>query len=117
MPSFDCDGKAGAVVFAQYGPIGSNVIVIAGSTVMLMVVGLAHSPALGVKVYNVVPGIAEENAGDQVPEMPSIEVAGNGLGPFWQIELIAAKVGVMIGVIITGMVIGLAHCPGSGVKT
>ena len=51
-----------------------------------MVVGVPHSPASGVNVYVVVPGVAVLIvAGFQVPFMLFVEVVGNaGAAEFWQ---------------------------------
>ena len=45
-----------------------------GFTVMVIVVVVAHNPAVGVKVYKVVDALFK--AGDQVPVMPLLEVVG-----------------------------------------
>ena len=41
---------------------------------MVIVVVVAHNPAVGVKVYNVVAELFK--AGDQVPVMPLVDVVG-----------------------------------------
>ena len=81
-----------------------------------MVVVVAHTPPPGVNVYVVGPTLAEENAGDQLPEMPSMDVPGKGFAEFWQIGPIAAKVGVTGSVTKIVIGYGFAHCPGSGVN-
>jgi predicted peroxiredoxin len=44
---------------------------------MLIVVVVAHNPAVGVKVYVCVPSVVVEiTAGDQVPVIPFVEVVG-----------------------------------------
>ena len=61
-------------------------------TVIVSVVGFAHSPGSGVKVYKVV--IVLSSAGLQVPLIPSLEVVGKGAktAPL-QIPPTAIKVG------------------------
>ncbi len=56
-------------------------------------------------------------AGDQVPVIPLSDVTGNGgtVEPE-QIGAIAAKVGVTTGVTVISIVVGVAHCPASGVN-
>jgi hypothetical protein len=58
------------------------------------------------------------NAGDQVPVIPLIDVAGNtGAAVPEQIGAIVAKVGVTPGIIvISSVVTAVAHCPAAGVK-
>ena len=52
-----------------------------------------------------------------MPVIPLIDVVGNtGAAVPEQIGAIAAKVGFMFGVIVTSIVVGVAHCPASGVK-
>ena len=46
----DVSGKAGAVLFKQSGPIGSNTGVTEDAMVILIVTGTLHKPAAGVKV-------------------------------------------------------------------
>ena len=83
-------------------------------TVTVVVAVLAHCPALGVKVYVVVCVLSM--AGDHVPGIPSIELAGNESGSPAQIAEIGANV-VVVGVFtVTVIVAVLAHCPALGVK-
>lgn len=58
------------------------------------------------------------NAGDQVPVIPLIDVAGNtGEAVPEQIGAIVAKVGVTPGIIVISNVdTAVAHCPAAGVK-
>ena len=57
-------------------------------------------------------------AGDQVPEIPLLEVSGNvGAVVFKQIAPIASKIGVTVGLTVTSSVCVVAHCPAFGVKT
>ena len=56
-------------------------------------------------------------AGDQVPAIPLLEVAGNaGAVLFRQISPITSKVGVVAGVTLIVMLTGTAQMPASGVK-
>ena len=50
IPLLEVNGSAGAVAFKQISPITSKVGVVAGVTLILMVTGVAHTPASGVKV-------------------------------------------------------------------
>ena len=56
-------------------------------------------------------------AGDQAPVIPLSDVTGNtGAAVPEQIGEMAAKVGVTFGVTVISIVVGVAHCPASGVK-
>ena len=56
-------------------------------------------------------------AGDQVPAIPLLEVAGNaGAVLFRQISPITSKAGVVAGVTLIVMLTGTAQMPASGVK-
>lgn len=63
---------------------------------MFSVVVVPHWPALGVNVYVLVPAVAVLMVdGDQVPEIPLVEVAGSvGAVAPWHKGPMAAKVGV-----------------------
>ena len=74
IPFVEVVGRAGIAAPTQNGPTGVNVGVIFGFTVTVMVVGVAHCPAAGVKVYVVVAVLF--TAGDQVPMIPFVEVVG-----------------------------------------
>ena len=74
---FEAAGKLGAAAFKHNGPIDAKVGVTGASTVMLRVVEIAHCPALGVKVYVVVPAVAVLTAGLHVPVIPLLDVVGN----------------------------------------
>ena len=50
IPLLEVAGNAGAVLLRQISPITSKVGVVAGVTLILMVTGVAHTPASGVKV-------------------------------------------------------------------
>jgi len=56
-------------------------------------------------------------AGLQLPVIPLTDVNGNtGATEFRQSEPNGLKVGVTSGLIVTVIVVGVAHCPASGVK-
>ena len=74
MPLLDVVGKETNVEPEQIGATCVNNGVTFGLTVMVMVAVVAHKPAVGINVYNVV--VALFNAGDQVPVMPLVEVVG-----------------------------------------
>ena len=76
----DVLGKIGGASLAQIGSIASNVGTVPGLTVISKVVISAHCPALGVKVYVVVPGLAVLTAGDHVPVIPLPDVEGSDGG-------------------------------------
>src|SRR4030095_5866057 len=86
MPLVDVPGNAGAVLFWQSGPTCVNAGVICVVITTSIVAVAAHWPAVGVKVYVVVPNVAVLIvAGLQVPVMPLVDVAGNaGAVLFWQ---------------------------------
>jgi hypothetical protein len=108
-------GRPGAVEFRHSGPIAAKVGVTFWLTVIINVVDVAHCPAVGVKVYVVVAVLF--NAGDQVPVMPLVDVAGNAerAAPE-QIGSTAAKVGVTFWLTVIVNVVDVAHCPAVGVK-
>ena len=62
-------------------------------TMIVIVVELAQSPAVGVNVYNVVAVLL--TAGDQEPVIPFKDVVGNEIDPPEQIGEIWLKVGVV----------------------
>jgi hypothetical protein len=64
-----------------------------GFTVTVMVVVLAHCPDDGVNVYTVVAWVFI--VGDQVPEMPLVEVVGSENVPLKQIAGICVKAGLI----------------------
>ena len=115
MPSLDVRGSGFKVPPEQIGATTLNVGRMFGLTVMVKVVVVAHSPAVGVKVYVVVAVLL--SAGDQVPVMPSLEVVGNAasVAPE-QIGATALNVGRMFGLTVMVKVAIVAHCPAVGVK-
>jgi hypothetical protein len=108
IPLVEVVGSVGNVVLIQIGLIAVKVGVTKGVIVILSVVGFAHCPALGVKVYVVVAlGL---NAGFHVPEMPLVEVAGSGLTAVpIQYGPKTGKVGVIRGFIVMVTVVVVAH--------
>jgi hypothetical protein len=88
--------------------------VVRGLTVTVMVVVVAHCPAVGVKVYVVVDVLFI--AGLQVPVIPLLDVLGSVNVPPLQIGATCVNVGVIRGLMITVMVVVVAHCPTDGVK-
>ena len=79
IPLFDVVGNvAAAVVFWQRGPICVNVAVTCGLMVIFTVAVVAHWPAVGVKMHELVPAFAVLMiAGFQVPVTPLLEVVAN----------------------------------------
>jgi hypothetical protein len=116
IPLFEVVGNTGAVAPEQIAATGVNVGVIFGLTVTVNVVVVAHSPAVGVKVY--VPVVVLSTvAGLQVPVMPLFEVVGStGTVAPEQIEAIGVNVGVIFGLTVTVNIVVVAHSPAVGVK-
>ncbi len=77
MELFDVVGNATNVAPEQIGLTCVKVGVVFGVTVIVIVtvVVVTHCPAVGVKVYVVVPKLL--TAGDHVPVIPLFEVVGN----------------------------------------
>ena len=115
IPLSDVDGNTGAAVPEQIGAITAKVGVKVGVIVTSIVV-VAHWPASGVNVY--VPlMVLFTTAGDQVPVIPLSDIVGStGAEVPEQIGAMAAKVGVTFGVIVTSIVVVVAHWPASGMK-
>ena len=116
MPLVDVVGSGDKAAPAQIGATALNVgMVLAGLTVMVSVVPMAHCPAFGVKVYWVVAVLL--SAGDQLPVMPLVEVVGNGDNvPPAQIGATGLKVAVVGLFTVMLKVVPCAHCPTFGVK-
>ena len=95
-----------------------NVGVIFGFTITVNVVGVAHNPAVGVKVY--VPEVWSFTiAGLHVPVIPLSDELGNaGIVPPAQIVSNVPKlnVGVIFGFTVTENVAVIAHSPAVGVN-
>ena len=111
IPLLEVNGSTGAVAFRQSGPMASKTGVTEAAMVMSTVTGTLHKPAVGVKVYGVVPAILVLiTAGDQVPVIPLLEVSGKvGAVVFRQIAPIASKAGATVGVTVTSSVCVVAH--------
>lgn len=73
-----------------------------GFTVTVNVAPVAHEPAAGVNVYVVVAVLFA--AGDHVPLMPLVDVAGSTRGEPLQIGAIALNAGATIGFTVTVLV-------------
>mgnify|MGYP003394261614 FL=1 len=87
-----------------------------GFITIVMVVVVAHCPAVGVKVYVVVAVLFI--AGDQVPIIAVLLVDVVGNVKVWpeQIGAIGVNVGVVLGFTTTVIVVVVAHCPAVGVN-
>ena len=108
MPLFEIVGNALNVLPEQIAVTGVNNGTTGVFTVIVIVVLPAHCPTPGVKVYVVV--VVLFIAGDQVPLMPFVDVAGNGLSvPPEQIGETGLKVGVIAKVTNTLIVVSIAH--------
>ena len=109
IPLSDVNGNIGVTEPSHIAATGLNVGVTFGVTVTSTVVGVAHWPASGVKVY--VPlAVLLTIAGNQVPVMPLSDVVGKtGAAVPEQIVAMAAKVGVIFGVTVISIVVGVAH--------
>ena len=115
MPLFDVVGNAARTAPEQIAATGVKVGVTFGLTVMVSVVVVAHSPAVGVKVYVVVAALF--NAGAQVPVIPLFDVVGNAASAApEQIAATGVKVGVTFGLTVMVRVVVVAHNPAVGVK-
>jgi hypothetical protein len=105
--------------------MGVSAGVVAGLTVTLSVLALAHWPAPGVKVRVKVPLPAALGlkllppltpGPDQVPLMP-LWVVFSAVGPSaWQKGPMGVSAGVVAGLTVMLRVLVLAHWPGLGVK-
>jgi len=118
IPFVELLGRVGTVPDPQMIRLvpNANVGVVRGITVIVLVIGLAHCPPVGVNVYVPVAALLTV-AGLQVPESPLVEVVGNGAsGSPEQIAVTAAKVGVMSGLTVTCNIVIVAHCAAVGVN-
>jgi hypothetical protein len=94
----EVNGNSGGTEFWHKGPMAAKVGVICGLTTMPMVAVVAHTPAVGVKVYTVVPAVVVLMVVFQVPVIGGtfVEVNGNSGGTeFWHKGPMAVKVGVI----------------------
>ena len=112
----DVVGKTGRVEPEHIGAMAVKVGVTVGFTVTLIVVPIAHSPILGVKLY--IPEVVLLTiAGLQVPVIPLFDVRGKTGGTVPKhIGAMDVKLGVSIGLTVTFSVAVVAHWPASGVK-
>jgi hypothetical protein len=117
MLSNDVPGKIGAAVPLQIAGKAANVGVTPGVTVSVIVVVVAHWPAVGVNVY--VPLIVLSTvAGLHVPLILSNDAPGKiGAAVPLQIDARAVNVGVTFGVTVSvNIVVGTAHWPAVAVN-
>jgi hypothetical protein len=98
----------------QIGATCVNVGVIGWLTVTVIVVVVAHRPAVGVNVYVVVAVLLI--AGDHVPVIPFVEVVGRVIVPPLHTGATCVNVGVTFGLTVTDIVAVVAHCPAVGVN-
>ena len=78
IPLVEVAGKVAGTALSQYGPKASKTGVMLSLTITDTVVELAHWPAVGVKVYTVVPAVVVLiAAGFHEPAIPLLEVTGN----------------------------------------
>lgn len=113
IPLLDVVGKADKLPPKQIAATALKVGVTFGVTLMVNVAVVAHSPASGVKVYNVV--VVLSRAGDHVPVIPLFEVVGkaDNVAPA-QMSATEVNVGVTFGFTVIDNVVVLAHCPTVG---
>lgn len=111
MPLLERVGKDDKGSPEQMGATEVNVGVTLGFTVIVIVVVVAHCPAVGVNVYVVVDVLFK--AGDQEPVIPLSEVVGKGdNGVPEQIADTGVKVGVKTGSILIDTVVKVAETQG-----
>jgi hypothetical protein len=115
IPFVEVVGSAGMVAPEQYGPTAANTGVTMGLMVIVNVVVVAHSPAVGVNVYRVVAKLSI--AGLHVPVIPFVEVVGSaGMVAPEQYGPTAANAGVTFGLMVIVKVVLVAHSPAVGVN-
>ena len=120
IPLVDTVGNEGTVALAHTVndvPI-LNVGMMFGVIVTVNVVGVAHKPAVGVKVYTPDAALLT-TAGFHVPVMPLSDVVGNvGTVPLTQkvTDVPKPNTGTTLGLTVTVNVVGNAHTPAVGVK-
>lgn len=116
----DFEGNTGGVVFWHSGPMGLKTGLISLAISMSMVNGLAHCPAVGVKVYEKMPLAAVLMVdGDHVPVMGGLfsEDSGrSGAVVFWHSGPIGSNCGLILGFTVTVICVCRAHSPGAGVN-
>ena len=111
----DVVGKAANAAPEQIAATGLNVGIIFGLTAMVIVVVVAHCPAVGVKVYVVDEVLFK--AGFHVPVTPLTDVVGKvaNASPE-QIAATGVNVGVTFALTVIVNVVVVAHCPAVGVN-
>jgi hypothetical protein len=91
-----------------------NIGTVGWFTATLIVAVVAHCPAVGVNVYDVVAVLF--NAGDHVPVILLFEVVGSVNDSPLQIGATCVKVGVMFELTVTVIAVVVAQKPAAGVK-
>ena len=115
IPLFDVVGNAASTAPEQIAATGVNVGVTFGLTVIVNVMVVAQSPAVGVNVYVVVAVLL--SAGAQVPVIPLFDVVGNAANAApEQIAATGVKVGVTFGFTVIVNVAVVAQSPAVGVN-
>jgi hypothetical protein len=86
-------------------------VIVGAVTVTDIVVVVAHCPALGVNVYDVVPTVVVLTAGDHVPVILFVDTVDNTGGvEFTHTDWTGSKVGVIDGAVtVTVAVVVAAH--------
>jgi hypothetical protein len=103
MPLSDVVGNGLSVAPEQMAAMLLNVGVVALLTLIVNVAVVAHCPAFGVNVYNVVAVLF--SAGDQLPVMPLSDVVGNRLSVApEQMAAMLLNVGVVTALIVMDVV-------------
>ena len=120
IPLVDVVDKTGTVppVHIERVEAKSKTGIMLDVTVTVNVVGIAHCPAVGVKVYTPEFWLLT-TAGFQVPLIPLVDVIGNtgAVAPAQIVKLVPKlNVGVRIGLTVTVNVDTVAHKPAVGVK-
>jgi hypothetical protein len=116
IPLLEVVGKAANAPPEQIAGTAVNVgVIVFGFTVMVIVVVVAHNPAVGVNVYVVVAVLFR--AGDQVPVIPFVEVVGKAakVDPV-QIAGTAVNVGVTFEFTVRFKVVDVAQAELIGIN-
>jgi hypothetical protein len=111
IPLTDVEGRAGGIEPRHRGPIDSNTGVIEDETSIISLMVEAHCPSDGLNSYVVVPtDDVLMIAGIHVPMMPFVDVKGRSGGAEpWQSGPIGLKIGVNELVIVTLILVSIAH--------
>jgi len=120
IPFVDVAGNAGTVPPAQIVKLVPklNTGTMFGVTVTVNVAVVAHSPAVGVKVYTPEFWLLTV-AGFHVPVTPFVDVFGKAgtIPPAQMVKLVPKlNTGTVFGLTVTVNVVGTAHCPAVGVN-